>query len=73
MQIGHLEQHCGKCPLIDYCAEPYEDLCLCTDSRLKYTDTEQYKELAKKVSGTNEEICESVVKMLSQGAYQKGE
>lgn len=67
MKVGQLDQHCGECPLIDYCAEPYEDLCLCTDPRLEDVDTDTYKELAATVDGTNEQICEAVVEMLLIG------
>ena len=64
MKIGELDQHCGECPLIDYCAEPFEELCLCTDSRLENVDTSTYKSIAKSIDGTNEEICESIVEKI---------
>lgn len=61
MKIGQLEQHCGNCPLIDFCAEPFEELCLCTDSRLENVDIDIYQKLAANIDGTNEEICEAIV------------
>lgn len=47
MEIGKLEQHCGLCGIIDYCAEPFSELCLCTDSRFTAMDEEQYLKLAQ--------------------------
>lgn len=65
MKIGQLEQHCGNCPLIDFCAEPFEELCLCTDSRLENVDIDIYKKLAANIDGTNEEICEAIVQKIT--------
>lgn len=64
MKIGKLDQHCGECPLIDFCAEPFEELCLCTDSRLENVDTDTYEQLAVTINGSNEEICEAVIERL---------
>lgn len=62
MKIGALEQHCGKCAVADYCADPFEDLCLCCDSRLEDLEEEEYIKLAETSrKSTNEEICEDVV------------
>lgn len=47
MKIRELEQRCGMCELIDYCAEPFDALCLCTDSRLADVDVGVYKKYAK--------------------------
>ncbi|MFA9464069.1 MAG: hypothetical protein ACERKN_07220 [Velocimicrobium sp.] len=67
MKIGQLEQHCGNCSVIDYCAEPFDDLCLCTDSRLKEVEEETYIELAEQShESENADICEDVIKMLQE-------
>lgn len=43
-KLKELDQKCGECKCIDYCAEPFEDLCLCRDSRFsELTDTEYIK------------------------------
>lgn len=54
MRIGELNEHCGDCPLIDYCTEPHETPQLCIYEELENIDTEKYKEIAEKI--TNAEI-----------------
>ena len=66
MKIGELDQHCGECAVMGYCADPYENLCLCTDSRLENVDEERYIELAEQSrKATNEDICEDVINKLN--------
>lgn len=65
MKIGELDQQCGNCKVLDYCAEPFDDLCLCTDSRLKDVEEEKYRELAvKSIKYSNYGICEEVINRL---------
>ena len=42
MKIGELKQHCGDCLIIDLCAEPFNELCICTDEVLESVDEEEY-------------------------------
>ena len=53
MKIGELEQHCGKCSIVDYCAEPFSSLCLCTQEELKGVDEAIYNEVAEKIQSAN--------------------
>lgn len=55
MKIGEIEkQACGDCPLIEWCGEPFDDLCLCTDKRLENIDVEEYIKLAE----SSDAVCE---------------
>ena len=31
MKAKEFDDHCGECPLIDFCGEPYEDVYFCHD------------------------------------------
>lgn len=67
MKIGELDQHCGNCKIIDYCAEPFDELCLCTDSRLNDVEEDKYIELAEQSKeSTNMDICKDVLKKIQQ-------
>jgi hypothetical protein len=72
MKIKDLEQNCGDCALIHYCAEPFEELCLSTDSRFKELTEDEYIALAEKSSkGENEKIADEVghaIKKMIEGA-----
>lgn len=50
MKIGELQEHCGECPLIDYCTDPYDTPQLCKIDLLREANTEIYRELAEKVT-----------------------
>lgn len=52
MKIGELNEHCGDCPLIDFCTEPYETPQLCVYEELENVDAEKYKEIAEKITDT---------------------
>lgn len=52
MKIGELQEHCGECPLIDYCTEPYSTPQLCTIESLNDVSTDTYQELAEKITAT---------------------
>lgn len=58
LKIGELNEHCGKCPLIDFCTEPYETPQLCTMESLEHVDTDQYKKIADDI--TSHEILEKL-------------
>ena len=46
MQIDKLDMHCGNCSIIDYCDEPYSDICICCDSRFQGVEENKFIELA---------------------------
>lgn len=50
MKIVELNEHCGDCPLIDYCTEPYETPQLCAYEELESIDTDKYKDIAEKLT-----------------------
>lgn len=39
--------HCGNCKIIDYCAEPYNEICICCDTRFKNTTEKEFIECAE--------------------------
>lgn len=45
MEIGKLNMHCGICSLIDYCGEPYSDICICSESRFKNVEEDIFLKL----------------------------
>lgn len=47
MKINELNQHCGRCNIIDYCDEPYANICICCDSRFKDVEEEKFLKLAE--------------------------
>ena len=59
MKIGELDMHCGSCPLIDMCAEPYE-FAICESRILRNITPDQYKEEFYKRHGTNEKIFNEI-------------
>lgn len=58
MKIGQLDEHCGNCPLIDYCTEPYETPQLCIYEELEEVSVEKYKQIARNIS--EEEIQDKI-------------
>ena len=46
MKIGELDQHCGNCSIIEFCGEPFDEVCLCCNSTLEDLTEEEF-ELAK--------------------------
>lgn len=54
LKIGKLQDHCGKCKLIDYCTGPYEIPHLCACEELEDVEEETYLKIADNV--TKEEI-----------------
>lgn len=53
MKLGELEQHCGNCSVVEYCAEPFDSLCLCTRAELKEVKESTYKCVAEKIQSVN--------------------
>ena len=65
MKIGELQEHCGECPLIDYCTSPYDTPQLCAIEALHDVSTDTYRELAEKVTAT--EIQEKLFQYMIYG------
>lgn len=53
MLIGELDQHCGNCSIMEYCAEPFSDLCLCGKSDLEDVEESDYKKMAEEIQSRN--------------------
>lgn len=53
MKIGNLDQHCGNCSVVEYCAEPFDSLCLCTKEELADVEESMYKFVAEKIQSAN--------------------
>ncbi|WP_024346560.1 hypothetical protein [Lacrimispora indolis] len=49
MKIGLLDQHCGKCKLIDLCGEPYSDVCICGKIAFEEMTEAEYLKAAEEV------------------------
>lgn len=49
MKIGQLDMHCGNCNVIDYCAEPFDELCLCTRADLQDIEEDEYIKMAEEI------------------------
>lgn len=47
MKIGKLDMHCGECSIINYCDEPFSDICICTERRFKNIDESEFIKLAE--------------------------
>ncbi|MCI9597897.1 MAG: hypothetical protein HFE75_11510 [Firmicutes bacterium] len=64
MKIKEIEvDRCGKCQMIDYCGDPYEEPHLCTDNRLADMEAKEYIRMAQEsLCGSNEQIAEDVLK-----------
>lgn len=56
MKIGEIpKQACGDCPIIEWCGDPFDALCLCTDARLQDVKVEHYIYLAESSTATHED------------------
>ena len=66
MKIGEIEkQACGKCPIIEWCGEPYSELCLCTDVRLIDVKVEEYIHMADRSTlNSLSDICEEIIEVI---------
>lgn len=47
MKIGDLDMHCGDCKIIDYCGDPYSEICICREQRFKNIEEARFIELAE--------------------------
>ena len=61
MKLKDLNMNCGKCLCIEFCAEPYEELCLCYDSRFEKITQEEYIRQAEKVVINNDKRKDETV------------
>ena len=57
MKIGELNQHCGDCPIIEFCGNPF-GFCVCSIDSFKDVETERYKEIANNAETVT--YCECV-------------
>lgn len=39
--------HCGECNIIDYCGEPFSDICICGERRFEDIDEAEFIKLAE--------------------------
>lgn len=64
MKIREIEaDKCGKCPLIDWCGDPYEELRICADRRFAEMKVEGYIKLAQESEyASKEHVAEDVLK-----------
>ena len=49
MRIGKLDQHCGNCKILQYCAEPFSELCVCARTALEDMQEEEYIRQAEEI------------------------
>ncbi len=49
MKIGQLDMHCGNCNVMEYCAEPFDDLCLCERTDLQDIEEDEYIKMADEI------------------------
>lgn len=49
MKLKDLDMNCGKCECIEFCGEPFDELCLCYDSRFEEMTQKEYICKAEKV------------------------
>ena len=46
MKLKDLEMHCGECTVIDFCGEPYSDICLCKNEAIEHLEDKDYIKIA---------------------------
>lgn len=83
MKLRELEMHCGECSLIELCGEPFEEICLCTNSNLKDMEEETYEQLAAGIRNgifetirkcySNEDIEEIICNMITSAERKENE
>lgn len=47
MKIGELDMKCGNCNVVDYCDEPYSNICICCDNRFEDVEEKKFIELVE--------------------------
>lgn len=66
MKIGELGQHCGNCSIMDYCAEPFDSLCLCCKIDLQDMEERDYRKMAEDIQArnkrhiSNQKMCDRI-------------
>ncbi len=66
MKIGKLDQHCGNCSIMDYCAEPFDDLCVCGRAELQEVEERDYRKMAEDIQArnkrhiSNQKMCDKI-------------
>ena len=53
MKIGELDDHCGRCKLIELCGEPYSDVHICAREKLKNITVDEYKTKVEEIRKTS--------------------
>lgn len=67
MRIGELDMHCGNCKIIDYCDEPYSEICVCCDKRFEHVNEESFLKLAETSEKKQKKaIIDDVAKKLTE-------
>ena len=79
MKIKDLGMKCGECVLIEYCDEPFSDVCICGEERLQETKVEEllgYLTTSEVINRDTEEEKQSVIddayrRMIGNQIYKK--
>lgn len=73
-KLKELNQKCGQCKCIDYCADPFEDLCLCRDSRFsELTDTEYIKRAEMVAISYDKKSDETINEFIARKVYEQND
>lgn len=64
MKIKELNQHCGKCSLIEYCGNAFE-YSICKDERFQEVKYKEYKKLADNAEIKAFEACRNCNELCS--------
>lgn len=76
MKLGELEQRCGDCNAVEYCAEPFGSLSLCTVPDLAEVEDSMYKFCARKIQEvnkrkiSNKKMCERICRDIRRARRQ---
>ena len=72
MKLKELDMRCGECKVIDFCGEPYSDICLCTNEAICDMEEDDYLETAisirkhSKRKWSNKSIEKRIMKLYEQ-------
>jgi len=47
MKIGELDMRCGNCTIIEWCGDPYSDICICEEYRFEDVEESNFFKLAE--------------------------
>lgn len=76
MKIGQLDQHCGNCSIVEYCAEPFDDLCLCAREDLENIEESEYIKMANEIqlrnkrNISNKKMADRICKAIRKGRFR---